>query len=136
MSTFEPKIVAFCCSNCASAAAQVADQAGWQLPANVRIIQLLCTGRIDSLHILKSLENGADGVYVAGCQSDSCQFKQGVEKAEKKVKYVQKLLEDIGIEPERVAIFNVGAGKARRFVEVAHEMVEKIKSLGPSPLSS
>ncbi|SFM76059.1 hydrogenase iron-sulfur subunit [Thermodesulforhabdus norvegica] len=134
MSAFEPKIVAFCCANCASAAAQVADKAGWQLPPNVRVVQLLCTGRLDSLHILKALENGADGVYVAGCQPDSCQFKHGVEKAEKKVKYVQKILEDIGLEPERVALFNVGAGKANRFVEIAREMVEKIKSLGPSPL--
>ncbi|MBW1974842.1 MAG: hydrogenase iron-sulfur subunit [Deltaproteobacteria bacterium] len=134
MSTFEPKVIAFCCSNCASAAAQVAEQACWQLPSNVRIIQLPCTGRLDSLHVLKALENGADGVYVAGCMPDSCQYKSGVEKATKKIAYVKKLLEDIGIEPERVELFNVGAGKAQRFIEVANQMVEKIKELGPSPL--
>ncbi len=134
MGDFEPKIIAFCCANCASAAAQVAEQAKWKLPANVRIVQLPCTGRLDSLHILKALENGADGVYVAGCQLDSCQYKSGVEKAAKKVTYVKKILEDVGVEPERVEIFNVGAGKAQKFIQVAEEMVNKIKELGPTPL--
>ncbi len=132
MSSFEPKIIAFCCSNCASAAAEVAEKAQWKLPANVRIVQLPCTGRLDALHILKALENGADGVYVAGCQPDSCQFKSGIEKAEKKVKYVQQILSDVGINSERVAIFSVGAGKASKFIEIAQGMVDKIKELGPN----
>jgi coenzyme F420-reducing hydrogenase delta subunit len=132
MSQFEPQIVAFCCSNCASAAAQVSEKMGLHLPENVRIIQLPCTGRLDTLHILKALESGADGVYVAGCQPDSCQFKHGVEKAQKKVKQVQGILAELGIETERVALYNMSAGKGQLFIEAALEMVEKIRALGPS----
>lgn len=136
MSAFEPQIIAFCCSNCASSAAQVAEKMQLSLPENVKIIQLPCTGRLDSLHVLKALEAGADGVYIAGCQPDSCQFKHGVEKAEKKVKMVKQILTDIGIEPERVALYHMAAGKAPKFIEAAQEMVAKVKELGPSPLKA
>jgi coenzyme F420-reducing hydrogenase delta subunit len=131
MSNFEPKIIVFCCSNCASAAAQIAEKAQWTLPENVRIIQLPCSGRLDALHILKAFENGADGVYVVGCMPDSCQFKSGIQKAEKKVNYVKKVLSDIGLEPERVEIFSVGAGKANKFIEIAQMMVERLKGMAP-----
>ncbi|MEJ5300947.1 MAG: hydrogenase iron-sulfur subunit [Thermodesulforhabdaceae bacterium] len=133
MSHHEPKIFAFCCSNCASAAAQIAEKAQWTLPENVRIIQLPCSGRLDALHILKAFENGADGVYVVGCMSDSCQFKSGIQKAEKKVNYVKKVLSDIGVEPERVEIFSVGAGKANKFIEIAQMMVERLKGMSQMP---
>jgi coenzyme F420-reducing hydrogenase delta subunit len=133
MSAFEPQIVAFCCSNCASSAAQISEKMALSLPPNVKVIQLPCTGRLDSLHLLKALEAGADGVYVAGCQPDSCQYKHGVEKAEKKVQYVQGLLTNVGLEPERVALYHMMAGKGQLFVEAAQEMVEKIKELGPNP---
>lgn len=129
MSNFEPKIIAFCCSNCASAAAQVAEKAQWTIPENVRIVQLPCTGRLDALHILKAFENGADGVYVVGCMPDSCQYKSGISKAEKKVNYVKNIMADIGLEPERLEIFSIGAGKASRFIDVANMMVERVKGL-------
>lgn len=135
MSAFEPQIVAFCCSNCASSAVNIAEKMQLTLPENVKIIQLPCTGRLDSLHLLKTLESGADGVYVAGCQPDSCQYKHGIDKAEKKVKQVQAMLQDLGIEPERVALYNMSAGRGHQFVEAAQEMVAKIKELGPSPLA-
>ncbi len=134
MSTFEPQIIGYCCANCASSAAQIAEKMGLSLPENVKVIQLPCTGRLDSLHLLKALEAGADGVYVAGCQPDSCQFKHGVEKAQKKVKYVQTLLPALGVEPDRVALFHMMAGKGQQFVDAASAMVEKIRALGPSPL--
>ncbi len=136
MSHFEPQIVAFCCSNCASAAAEIAEKMQLSLPENVRVIQLPCSGRLDSLHIMKTIEAGADGVYVAGCQSDSCQYKSGIEKAEKKVRQVQAILADIGLEKDRVAVYQVAAGKAIQFIEAAEEMVAKVKELGPSPIKS
>lgn len=134
MSTFEPQIIAYCCANCASSAAQISEKMGLSLPDNVKVIQLPCTGRLDSLHLLKALEAGADGVYVAGCQPDSCQYKHGVDKAQKKVKYVQGLLPALGMEADRVALFHMMAGKGQEFVESAKTMVEKIRALGPSPL--
>ena len=86
---FKPKIVAFDCSNCASSAANVADGMHKVLPDNVKMVQVPCTGRIEILHLLKPFEEGAAGVYVAGCQEDSCQYVTGITKAAKRVAYVK-----------------------------------------------
>jgi F420-non-reducing hydrogenase iron-sulfur subunit len=105
-------------------------------PSNIKIIQLPCTGRVDILHLLKAIEDGADGVYVAGCLEGECHFLSGNLKARKKVQYVKKTLEEIGLEPDRVEMFNMSAGEAPRFAEIAREMVERIKKLGPSPIKT
>ena len=101
-------------------------------PTSVKIIQVPCTGRVDILHLLKAIEDGADGVYVAGCLEGECHFTDGNLKAKRKVQYVKKTLEEIGIEPGRVEMFNLSAGEGPRFAEIAIEMVERIKELGPS----
>jgi len=93
-----------------------------------------CTGRVDIIHLLKAIEDGADGVYVAGCLEGECHFINGNIKAKKRVQYVKKTLEEIGIEPERLEMFNLSAGEGTRFAEIATEMVNRIKELGPSPL--
>jgi len=98
MNDFKPQIIAFCCANCASSAAQVAEGMKKALPENVKIIQVPCTGRIEVLHLLKPFEEGADGVYVAGCQEDSCQYVNGITKATKRVEHVKKILEELDIE--------------------------------------
>jgi len=103
-------------------------------PSNVKIIQLPCSGRVDILHLLKAFEDGADGVYVAGCLEGECHFLTGNLKAKKKVQYVKEVLEEIGLEPERVEMFNLSSGQGPRFAEIATEMVERIKELGPSPV--
>ena len=131
MNDFRPKIVAFCCTNCASAAANVAEGMKKALPENVKIIQVPCTGRIETLHLLKPFEEGADGVYVAGCQEDSCQYVSGITKAAKRVEQVKKILEDLDIEPDRIDVFNLYAGKGQEFVEIACNMTDKVKKLGP-----
>ena len=104
-------------------------------PSNVKIIQVPCTGRVDILHLLRAIEDGADGVYVAGCLEGECHFIDGNLKARKKVQYVKKTLEEVGIEPERVEMFNLSAGEGPRFAEIAREMSDRIKKLGPSPLN-
>jgi len=103
-------------------------------PSNVKIIQVPCSGRVDILHLLRAIEDGADGVYVAGCLEGECHFLTGNVKAKKKVQYVKNVLEEIGIEPERVEMFNLSSGEGPRFAEIAKEMVERIKELGPSPV--
>jgi len=128
---FKPQIIAFCCSNCASAAADVAEGMKKALPDNVKLIQVPCTGRIEVLHLLKPFEEGADGVYVAGCQEDSCQYVTGVTQAAKRVVHVKKILEELEIEPERVELFHLSAGRGQEFVEVAQEMTGRINQLGP-----
>ena len=104
-----------------------------QYSTNVKIIQVPCTGRVDILHLLKAFEDGADGVYVAGCEEGDCHFLTGNLKARKRVEYVQKIFEDLGVEPERVAMFNMSAAQGPRFVEIAQGFTAKIKELGPSP---
>jgi len=131
---FEPVVVAFCCHYCAYTAA---DQAGAQrlsYPANVKIIRVPCTGKVDALHLLKAFENGADGVYVAGCLEGDCHFANGNVRAAAKVRQVQKLLEEIGLESERLEMVMMSAGMGDRFAEVATQITEKIRALGPTSI--
>ena len=100
----------------------------------MKVIQVPCSGRVDILHLLKAIEDGADGVYVAGCLEGECHFLTGNLKAKRRVQYVKKTLEELGIEPERVDMFNLSAGEGPRFAEIAVEMVSRIKELGPSPV--
>jgi coenzyme F420-reducing hydrogenase delta subunit len=103
-------------------------------PSNVKVIQVPCTGRVDIIHLLKAVEDGADAVYVAGCLEGECHFLVGNLKAKKRVQYVKKVLQEIGVEPERVEMFNLSAGEGPRFAEIAREMVERAETLGPSPV--
>ncbi len=134
MEPFEPVIVAFCCHYCAYTAADMAGSQRLAYPSNVKIIRVPCSGKVDSLHIMKAFEKGADGVYVAGCLEGDCHFKNGNEKAQKKVVFLKKYLEEIGIEPERLEMVKMSAGMGERFAHVATEITEKIKKLGPSPV--
>ena len=104
-------------------------------PSYIKIIQVPCSGRVDILHLLKAIEDGADGVYIAGCLEGECHFLTGNLKARRRVNYVKKVLEELGIEPERVEMFNLSAGEGPRFVEIAKIMADRIKKLGPSPLN-
>jgi coenzyme F420-reducing hydrogenase delta subunit len=103
-------------------------------PSNIRIINVPCTGRVDILHLLKAIEDGADGVYVAGCLEGDCHYLTGNLKARKRVAYVKNLLEQLGIEPERVEMYNLSAAQGPRFAEIAREFTTRIRELGPSPL--
>lgn len=103
-------------------------------PPNIKIIKVPCSGRVAIIHMLKALEEGADGVIVAGCLEGDCHYQLGNLRAKKRVSYVQEVLEKIGMEPERVAMYNLSAGDGPRFAEIAREMTEKVKELGPSPI--
>lgn len=134
MENFEPIIVAFCCHYCAYTAADMAGSQRLPYPSNVKIVRVPCSGKVDALHITTAFEKGADGVYVAGCLEGDCHFKNGNEKAARRVAYVQNYLEEIGIEPERLEMVRVSAGMGHRFAQIATEITEKIRKLGPSPI--
>lgn len=93
-----------------------------------------CTGRVDPVHLLKAIEGGIDGIYVAGCLEGDCHFISGNLKAKKKVAYVRNLLEDCGFEKDRIMMFNISASDGPEFARAAQLMTEKIKELGPNPL--
>lgn len=94
-----------------------------------------CTGRVDILHLLHAIEDGADGVYVVGCLEGECHFIDGNIKARRKVNYVKGILESLGIEPDRVEMYNLSASDGPLFAKFAMEYTAKIQKLGPSPIN-
>ena len=132
---FEPKIVAFCCHYCAYASADLAGSMRLQYPSNVRIIRTPCTGRLEVEYYMKAFENGADGVLVAGCLEGGCHFIEGNLIAKKRVKSIQKILEEIGLEKERLQMINNSAAMAKNLVDAIHTMIYVVKQLGPSPVN-
>ena len=105
-----------------------------QYPPDVRIIQVPCTGKVDILHLLTAFEEGADGVFVAGCLEGDCHFIEGNLRAKQRVKRVKDILEQVGLGSDRVEMFNLSAGQGGRFAEIVREMDKKIRELGPSPI--
>ncbi|ACX51504.1 methyl-viologen-reducing hydrogenase delta subunit [Ammonifex degensii KC4] len=134
MKGFKPTIVAFCCHYCAYAAADLAGSLRLEYPSSIRIVEVPCSGRVEEELILHAFAEGADGVLVAGCLEGDCHFQKGNVRARKRVEYLRQLLTDIGLEPERLAMYNLSSAMGKRFAEIAREMTEKVAGLGPSPL--
>jgi coenzyme F420-reducing hydrogenase delta subunit len=105
-----------------------------QYPSNIQIILVPCTGKVDALHILHSFEKGADGVYAVGCLEGDCHYNSGNLRARKRVEQVQKILDTIGIGGERAQMYNLSSSEGSRFAQIAVEMDERIRKLGPNPI--
>jgi F420-non-reducing hydrogenase iron-sulfur subunit len=132
---FEPKIIGFLCNWCAYAGADLAGVSRIQYPPNIRIIRVMCSGRVEPSFILEALKNGADGVLVAGCHLPSdCHYISGNFKALRRVRLLKRVLQQFGIEPERVRLEWISASEGDKFATVVKDMVEQIKKLGPNPL--
>jgi F420-non-reducing hydrogenase iron-sulfur subunit len=130
----EPLILAFCCHYCAYAAADLAGSMRLQYPGNVRVLRLPCTGKLEVNFILAAFERGVDGVIVAGCLEGGCHFLEGNLRARRLIERTRELLAEVGLEPERLEMFNLSSAEGTRFAEIASIMVERVKSLGRSPL--
>ncbi|MBW1688763.1 MAG: hydrogenase iron-sulfur subunit [Deltaproteobacteria bacterium] len=129
-----PLILAFCCHYCAYAAADLAGSMRLQYPDNVRVLRLPCTGKVEVDHILAAFERGVDGVMVAGCLEGGCHFLEGNLRARKRVERAKQLLGEIGLEPERLEMYNLSSAEGARFAEIVTEMSQRLSKLGPSPL--
>ena len=103
-------------------------------PTNIKVVKVPCTGRVDTLTVLKAFEAGVDGGYLAGCLEGECHFLKGNLRARKRVTYLKQLLEEVGIESGRGEMYNVSSSDGQRFARIAQEMTEKIRELGPSPI--
>jgi F420-non-reducing hydrogenase iron-sulfur subunit len=135
MTTAEyPKILAMCCRWCSYAAADLAGSMRLQYPPEVRILMVPCTGRVDLIHLLKAFELGYDAVFVSGCHEGDCHYLAGNIRAKKRVNKLKKDLEAMGLEPERLEMFNVSSGEGPKFATVCREMAERVQRLGPSPV--
>ncbi len=124
-------IVAFCCRECAYAAADASANARTPLPPTVRLVLLPCTGRVSPLHLLEALAGDADGVMVAGCLEGQCHYREGNFNAIDRVLFAQRLLDSVGVEPERVRMFTMSAGEPPKFVAAVREMDRAIGALPP-----
>lgn len=130
-SEYEPKVLMFTCNWCSYAAADLAGTSRMKTPHNIRIIRVMCSGRVDPQFIMEAFAQGADGVIVSGCHPGDCHYMEGNYKALRRMLLLRKLLEQLGIEPERLRLEWISASEARKFVEITTDTVEKLRKLGP-----
>ena len=130
-SVFEPKIIGFLCNWCSYAGADKAGTAQTPYPANVRVVKVMCSGRVEPEFVLNSFREGADGVLILACHPGDCHYKEGNYRAGQRNRMLLKLLEQFGIAEERCRLDYVSAGEGEKFVRVITEMVETIRELGP-----
>ena len=131
---FEPRIVAFLCNWCTSAAADLAGVSRFKYPSNILPVRVMCSGMVDPFYVMYAFKQGADGVLMGGCHIGDCHYLTGNWQTQKRVPLLKKLLESLGIDPRRLRLEWISASEGARFVEVAHEFVGEIKQLGPNPL--
>ena len=129
--SFEPKIVAFVCTYCTYAGADLAGTSRLKYAPNVRIIRLPCTGRISPMFILKALQKGADGVLVSGCHPGDCHFNHGNYHARRRWTVFRSLLEFTGIPQDRVKFSWISAAEGSKFAELINSVTEDFRKLGP-----
>jgi F420-non-reducing hydrogenase iron-sulfur subunit len=134
---FEPRIIGFLCNWCAYAGADLAGVSRIQYPPNIRIIRVMCSGRIDPAFVLEAFKDGADGVLVAGCHLPSdCHYISGNFKALRRITLLKTVLKDFGIESERLRLEWISASEGDKFAAVVRDMVDEVKKLGPIPQTS
>jgi F420-non-reducing hydrogenase iron-sulfur subunit len=133
-STFEPRIIGFLCNWCTYAGADLAGTSRIQYPPNIRIIRMMCSGSLDPTYVLKVLLEGADGVLIGGCHPGECHYISGNLKARRRVAILKSVLQDAGLEPQRVWLRWISASEGAYFAETVQEMVDHIRALGPNPL--
>ena len=131
---WEPKLLGFLCRWCSYAGADLAGTSRMKYPANIRVIRVPCSGRVDPLFILKALRLGFDGVLVAGCHPGDCHYQTGNYFTRRRMAITSKFLDYMGVEPGRVKVSWVSASEGGKFSEVVAEMTEEIKKLGPNRL--
>ncbi|MHB9154704.1 MAG: hydrogenase iron-sulfur subunit [Endomicrobiales bacterium] len=128
---FEPKIVGFLCNWCSYAGADSAGGQHRDVPANLKVIRVMCSGRVDPQFILQAFKEGADGVMVLGCHPGDCHYQSGNYKALRRMKLLEKILSQFGIEKERFRLDWVSASEGEKFSRITTEMVEVVRKLGP-----
>lgn len=128
---WQPRIVAFFCSWCTYTAADLAGVSRFRYAPNVRIIRLMCSGRIDPQFVLCALADGADGVLIGGCHPGDCHYAEGNFKTFRRYRMILRLLADMGVAGDRVRLEWISASEGERVKTVINEMVERIRALGP-----
>ena len=128
---FEPNILAFLCNWCSYAGADLAGTSRIQYSSNVKIIRVMCSGRVNPVFLINALQNGIDGVLIGGCHPGECHYDTGNYLARRRITILKKLLEYVGIDPRRVQLTWVSASEGNKFAEVINEFTAEIKKIGP-----
>ena len=128
---FEPNIVAFLCNWCSYAGADLAGTSRIQYPPNVKIIRVMCSGRVNPMFVVNALQEGADGVLIGGCHPGDCHYVQGNYLARRRMAILKKLLEYLGIDEKRVRMTWVSAAEGKKFADVIREITDDVKKIGP-----
>ena len=136
MSEFEPNIIGFLCNWCSYAGADLAGTSRMKYPANVKTIRVMCSGRVDPVYILEALKKGADGVLIAGCHPGDCHYQSGNYKTNRRIKLLRNMIDDLGLEPERIRFEYISASEGKEFAILISEMTEELRKLGPNPLKN
>lgn len=129
--SFEPKIVAFFCNWCTYTAADLAGTARMVYAPNVRVVRIMCSGRLDPQFVLAAFREGADGVLIGGCHPGDCHYQEGNYKALRRFTLLKSLLKSMGIEEERVQLEWIAASEGDKVQKVINEMTERVRQLGP-----
>lgn len=129
--TFEPTIIGFTCNWCSYRAADLAGTSRLKYPPNIRLIRLMCSGRLDPTFVLKALASGADGVFITGCHPGECHYLEQNYKALRRYLLLRRTLAALGIEPQRVKLVWASAAEGAKFATEATAFVEEIRALGP-----
>jgi len=130
--TWEPKIVGFLCNWCSYTGADLAGTSRLQYPPNIRIIKVMCSGRVNPQFVLKAFQEGADGILVSGCHPGDCHYLEGNYHARRKLTLLKDLLEFVGVDPKRFQVSWVSASEGHKFAEVVTKFTEQVKELGPN----
>ena len=133
--SFEPDVLGFACNWCGYAGADQAGMNKMQYQANIKLLRVMCLGRVDTTLVLEAFQKGFDGIMLVGCHIGDCHYISGNKNAVLVVERLKNILHFLGIEPERLRIEEVSSGEGPLFVKVVKDFVEELKALGPSPLS-
>jgi len=128
---FEPKIVAFLCNWCSYTGADLAGTSRMKYPENIKIIRIMCSGRIGPTFVLKAFREGADGVLICGCHPGDCHYHEGNYKCLRRFKLIQKYVQQLGVESKRLHLEWISASEGKQFAELARQMTEQVRELGP-----
>ena len=128
---WEPRIVAFFCNWCTYTAADLAGVSRMKHASNVRIIRVMCSGRVDPQFVLEAFAKGADGVLIGGCHFGDCHYSEGNYKAARRIRMLRRVLADMGIEADRFRLEWISASEGEKVKLVINDMAKKVKALGP-----
>jgi len=136
MEKFEPTIVSFLCNWCSYTGADLAGTSRLKYAHNIRIIRVMCSGRIDPTFVLKAFKEGADGVLICGCHPGDCHYHEGNYKCLRRYYLIKKYIAQMGIDPNRLRLEWISASEGKQFAELADAMAETIQKLGPAEIKT